>query len=1346
MEIRKAEYKALETLVGEFQSNSNRELEAVIGHKGRVDSTEFFNIIKRLKAKNFPVKPQDDKLNIITPEEVRFSLPGLGLINQYCIDDSLFYIKDEVRTYKPFTAIIKDKSTSSEPLILDDYDLKIKIRREIPVANDDKDVTELLAKWDVQPKAFRLIRRWTIEDNERGIRYDLSMVRGTDVDKNGNYRWVRKFKQYDFLSKPPTYEVEVELLRKEGRTSEEGAKVFIAGIGDALRGYQKNSLLIRKSVKKQVLEEYQQFVKTSKFRGNCPRTLQIRNLKDEREPKTFNIRDGYNVTDKADGLRVMGYCNEDGELFLIDMARNVYRTALKREGCAKTLVDGELVTEDKDGNPMYQLLLFDIFYGLGGIRVEQLPFYIEEAGKEMNGRYGALVNWVRTWNDKNGPTILSKSVTLQTMLQVSQKNFRFGTKGDTSIFNHAAAILDTNDRKYNVDGLIFTKNDQPMPTAPLVTFESQFKWKPAKENTIDFLVIMDKDDGQDKVEIKVHPRTGQSVKCKTMFLYVGSRRDPIFDDPKTTILSKTEIPEGAASNVNASGRGELRTVLFNPPNYSYPLCSVSYIPTEKDEETEERFAAIYDNEGRVKEPIYDRSIVEMYYDTTEEPGWRWKPLRVRVDKTERFHRAEDVANGAKNSGLERTLNSEKTANDNWNSIFEPITLSMIRTGKDTPEESELVDLSEEKPVETDPSRKYYNRTAPKNDMLLVRGLQDFHNHWIKERILLQRALLGGNKTLLDLACGKGGDIHKWTHQGAKFIFGIDFASESILDKSDGAYARLLDTILRYGAENVPPMVFAVGDCSKSIPNGTAGASLEDSSIMQAIFDVQAPVQDPPKLVAENFAGRLKGGADVVSCMFAIHYFFESAEKFNGFLDNIRNTLKVGGYFIGCCFDGRAVFDLLSSVSVKKQVVGKEGKGTAERILWSITKQYEQNDLPLDETAFGMPIDVNFISIGASHREWLVPWELLVDKMKLIGCELLNESEKEAILLKKSSNLFNDSYDAAVKQNVNYPMSEAIQQFSFLNRWFIFKRKTDGTQEGAELLGALQNTVVPTSGLTLETVLQATQPQGAVTLPENASVARKGESVAEALSAEVETAGPATRFVASELVDAEKKKFPAKKVFKFKYDSDLSDKLKIGEPGAARWLSLSAPFPIFYPPKDKATKENPTLQYPSIEHFLAAMKYTLATNKKDVGRQIARETFTHDGTIHQRYLGILQERAGGPGKIPSESIRQAVLAEERRAVLDFTKTTTMKKYKVDFNQATWDSIKDGLLRNALEQRFAEDEKFQKIIAKVRDDKMYLLYDTPISNDEGGERKNDGSIVGQNKVGKLLMELAGYSPSP
>jgi hypothetical protein len=1345
MEIRKAEYKALETLVDEFQQFKNRELEAVIGIKGRVDSTEFFNIIKRLKAKNFVVKPQDDKLNILTPEEVRFSLVGLGLINQYCIDDSLFYIKDEVRSYKPFTAIIKDKSTSSEPLILDDYDLKIKIRREIPVGNEDEDVTSLLAKWDVQPKAFRLIRRWTIEDNERGIRYDLSMVRGTDVDRNGNYRWVRKFRDYDFLSKPPVYEVEVELLRKEDRTPEEGAKIFIAGIGDALRGYQKNTLLIRKSVKKAVLEEYKQFVKTGKFRGNCPRTLQIRNIKSEREPNTFNLRDGYNVTDKADGLRVMGYCNEDGELFLIDMAKNVYRTALQRDACAKTLVDGELITEDKNGNPIFQLLLFDIFYGLGGIRVEQLPFYYEEAGKEYNGRYGALMNWVKTWNDKDGPTIKSKAVTLKSMLQVSHKKFRFGKKGDDSIFGQAAAILDDSDHKYRVDGLIFTKNDQPMPTAPLVTFESQFKWKPAKENTIDFLVVMDKDpdSGQDKIEIKVHPKTGQSLQCKTMFLYVGSRRDPIFDDPKNTILTKTDVPESAANN----SRGDLRTVLFSPPNYSYPLCAVSYVATEKDEETEERYAAIFDENNAVIEPITDRSIVEMFYDPAEEPGWRWKPLRVRVDKTERFHKAEDVANETRNSGLERTLNSEKTANDNWNSIYEPITLSMIRTGKDTPTETELEDLTEEKGVETDPSRKYYNRTAPKNDMLIVRGLQDFHNHWIKERILLQRALMGGNKTLLDLACGKGGDIQKWMRQDAKLVFGIDYASESILDKNDGAYSRLLNTILQYRPENVPPMVFAVGDCSKSITNGTAGATQEDSAIMQAIFNVQSPVQDPPKLVAENFMGALEGGADVVSCMFAIHYFFQNEEIFDGFLDNLRQTLKVGGYFIGCCFDGRAVFDLLSKISVNKQVVGKEGKGTSERILWSITKRYEQNDLPLDETAFGMKIDVNFISIGASHPEYLVPWELLVNKLKLIGCELLTEAERDSILLKKSTNMFSDSYDAAVKQNISYSMSESIKQFSFLNRWFIFKRKSDGTEQGAELMGALQKTVVtPTEGLTLETVLEATQP-AAVTLEEAASKAPKGNSVAEALSAEVEQQeAPAKRFVASELVDAEKKKYPAKKVFKFKYDSDLSDKLKIGEPGAARWLSLSAPFPIYYPPKDKVTADMPQLQYPSIEHFLAAMKYTLASNKKDLGKQISKDTFTHDGTIHQKYLGILQERAGGPGKIPSDSVRQTVLAEERRAILDFAKSTTMKKYKVDFNEATWNSIKDGLLRYALEQRFAEDEKFQKIIAKVRDDKMYLLYDTPISNDEGGERKNDGSIVGQNKVGKLMMELAGYSPNP
>jgi mRNA (guanine-N7-)-methyltransferase len=44
------------------------------------------------------------------------------------------------------------------------------------------------------------------------------------------------------------------------------------------------------------------------------------------------------------------------------------------------------------------------------------------------------------------------------------------------------------------------------------------------------------------------------------------------------------------------------------------------------------------------------------------------------------------------------------------------------------------------------------------------------------------------------------------------------------------------------------------------------------------------------------------GFDIVNIQFALHYFFESTSKLEGFLQNVSENLKNGGYFIGTCFD------------------------------------------------------------------------------------------------------------------------------------------------------------------------------------------------------------------------------------------------------------------------------------------------------------------------------------------------------------------------------------------------------------------------------------------------------------
>lgn len=54
---------------------------------------------------------------------------------------------------------------------------------------------------------------------------------------------------------------------------------------------------------------------------------------------------------------MMGYVNNDGELFMIDMSMHVYRTGLRRDALRDSLVDGEYVTQDSE-----KIQFLNLFY------------------------------------------------------------------------------------------------------------------------------------------------------------------------------------------------------------------------------------------------------------------------------------------------------------------------------------------------------------------------------------------------------------------------------------------------------------------------------------------------------------------------------------------------------------------------------------------------------------------------------------------------------------------------------------------------------------------------------------------------------------------------------------------------------------------------------------------------------------------------------------------------------------------------------------------------------------------------------------------------------------------------
>ena len=113
-------------------------------------------------------------------------------------------------------------------------------------------------------------------------------------------------------------------------------------------------------------------------------------------------------------------------------------------------------------------------------------------------------------------------------------------------------------------------------------------------------------------------------------------------------------------------------------------------------------------------------------------------MRIRYDKTERYQKALKTGNYG------GTMNKDTAAEGVWNSIHEPITMSMIRTGTEQPSAEEVRTASS-----SSVTRVYYDRKGPKQDLQSVQGLRAFHNRFIKENILLSTGLKGGKKVIMD---------------------------------------------------------------------------------------------------------------------------------------------------------------------------------------------------------------------------------------------------------------------------------------------------------------------------------------------------------------------------------------------------------------------------------------------------------------------------------------------------------------------------------------------------------------------------------------------------------------------
>ncbi|KAG9048730.1 mRNA cap guanine-N7 methyltransferase [Tulasnella sp. UAMH 9824] len=168
------------------------------------------------------------------------------------------------------------------------------------------------------------------------------------------------------------------------------------------------------------------------------------------------------------------------------------------------------------------------------------------------------------------------------------------------------------------------------------------------------------------------------------------------------------------------------------------------------------------------------------------------------------------------------------------------------------------------------------------------GLKSFNN-WIKSVLISQfatpafkestvvasfppqhhRGNYRGNSNprrgkILDLGCGKGGDLQKWSKARIADYVGVDIAAMSV----DQAYHRWQDLQTRAGRDGRFDGFFRPLD-----------------AFLNSLTEVL-----PPSKLEKPF--------DVVSMQFCMHYAFETEFKAKTMLKNVTQWLRPGGIFIG----------------------------------------------------------------------------------------------------------------------------------------------------------------------------------------------------------------------------------------------------------------------------------------------------------------------------------------------------------------------------------------------------------------------------------------------------------------
>ncbi|KZT44117.1 guanine-N(7)-methyltransferase [Sistotremastrum suecicum HHB10207 ss-3] len=232
------------------------------------------------------------------------------------------------------------------------------------------------------------------------------------------------------------------------------------------------------------------------------------------------------------------------------------------------------------------------------------------------------------------------------------------------------------------------------------------------------------------------------------------------------------------------------------------------------------------------------------------------------------------------------------------------------------------------------------------------GLKSFNN-WIKSVLIAKWAApslvpANGRRTnamfgkILDLGCGKGGDLQKWQKARVKEYYGLDIAATSVEQA-------------RFRHQSFRP-------------------SQRFHAVFQALDCYSHPLSDVlgPDVLSSPF--------DVVSMQFCMHYAFQNLAKVRQMLDNVSRWLRVGGRFVGTIPNSEQLLERLKGLPSDAEELSF---GNA---VYKI--QFDNRDIQ----TYGQRYSFFLKDAVEDVPEYVVHWDNFVELAKEYGLHLLIRKE------------------------------------------------------------------------------------------------------------------------------------------------------------------------------------------------------------------------------------------------------------------------------------------------------------------------------------------------------------------